>query len=121
MPVGFVITCDGISIGHAVRANMRIVRGVDVGESQLTPRAATASLAVDELLNVEIGKSLVVTAPGGIAMFSGTVRDVQSAYDRDTNVPFHRVSCDGRISRVVGAGNRLQQWVHGRRICRRQR
>ena len=40
-PVGFVVESGGVSVGAQVRPGVRIVRGMDIGEGTLTPRAST--------------------------------------------------------------------------------
>ena len=104
MPVGFVITSDGADISGQVRPGVRIVRGMDVGESQLTPRASTCSMVIDDAGHVAVGDELIVREPGGAAMFTGTVRDVSPGKDRN-NVRNYYVQADGPIAGLVGAGS----------------
>ena len=103
MPVGFTVTSDGVSIGDVVRPGVHIVRGMDIGEVTLTPRASTCAFVADDRRNIAVGDELVVTAPGGPALFTGKVRDVSVGKDRN-NVRRYHVSADGRIADLVSAG-----------------
>ena len=60
MPVGFVITSGSVDISGLVWPGVRIVRGMDVGESELTPRASTCSMVIDDARNVAVGDELIV-------------------------------------------------------------
>lgn len=103
MPVGFTITAGGVSIGAQVRPGVRIVRGMDVGATLLTPRASSCSMVLDSNLNVAVGDELVVAEPGGDAFFTGTVRDVSQGKDRN-NVRRWNLSADGPIRELAAAG-----------------
>ena len=107
MPVGFVITSGSVDISGQVWPGVRIVRGMDVGESQLTPRASTCSMVIDDVMNVVVGDELIVREPNGAAMFTGTVRDVSPGKDRN-NVRNYYIQADGPITDHGERGQRVQ-------------
>ena len=84
---------------------MRIVRGLDVGETHLTPRAATCSFSVDELLNVETGAVASRHGAGRDgALHRHRARRVELLRSADEHPLLARL-LRRRISRIVGAGS----------------